>query len=84
MTDTSDQTVLPLLYLANQKSWEMPQLTRLNKLPARASLIPFPTPAAALQQAPEASPWYHSLSGDWQFTLKQRPEEVTEAALATW
>ncbi len=82
MTDTSDQTVLPLLYLANQKSWEMPQLTRLNKLPARASLIPFPTPAAALQQAPEASPWYHSLSGDWQFTLKQRPEEVTEAALA--
>jgi hypothetical protein len=31
---------LPMIYLAGAKSWEMPQLPGLNKLPPRATLIP--------------------------------------------
>jgi beta-galactosidase len=79
---TPASTALPLLYLAGQKSWEMPQLSRLNKLPARASLIPFPTASAARQLTPEASPWYQSLNGAWQFKLKQSPDAVTWDAVA--
>jgi hypothetical protein len=29
-----------MIYLAGAKSWEMPQLPGLNKLPPRATLIP--------------------------------------------
>ncbi len=82
MTTLSDTAVLPLLYLAGQKSWEMPQLTRVNKLPAHATLIPFPTAGDALHQAPEASPFYQGLNGTWQFKLRQRPDHVTWAAVA--
>ena len=35
--------VLPLLFLAGQPTWELPQLTSLNRLPPRATLTPFPT-----------------------------------------
>lgn len=41
------QSTLALLYLAGSKSWEMPQLPGLNKLPPRATLIPFPSASDA-------------------------------------
>lgn len=47
--------------------WEDPAVFRLNKLPPRASLIPFPDAASARPGARAASPWVHSLNGDWQF-----------------
>lgn len=77
-----DTTILPLLILGGAKSWENPQLTGLNKLPPRATLTPFPTAADALAAAREASPWFLSLDGQWQFKLVPRPEAATWAELA--
>lgn len=79
---SNDASILPLLFLGGVKSWESPQLTGLNKLPPRATLIPFPTPGDALALAREQSPWFMSLDGQWQFKLAPRPEAVTRDALA--
>jgi beta-galactosidase len=74
-------SVLPLLFLAGEKSWEMPQLPSLNKLPPHATLTPFPTAAAAQTLNRNASPWFVLLNGTWDFKIKSRPEEVTDAAI---
>lgn len=47
--------------------WQDPAVFRVNKLPARASLIAFPDAATARPGARAASPWVQSLNGDWQF-----------------
>lgn len=47
--------------------WEDPAVFRINKLPPRASLVPFPDAASALPGARAASPWVIPLNGDWQF-----------------
>ena len=78
-TDHNDSALLPLLFLGGAKTWEMPQLPSLNKLPARATLIPYPSAEAALRGEREASPWFHSLNGTWDFKLKACPEEATTA-----
>ena len=76
-----DPTPLPLLFLAGAPTWQMPQLVGLNKLPPRATLIPFPTAEEAQTQAREASPWYMSLNGTWDFQIKPRPAAATVEAL---
>ena len=47
-----ESSVLPLLFLGGQPTWKMPQLTSLNRLPPRATLVPFPTAAEALHNPP--------------------------------
>ncbi len=74
-------TVLPLLYLGGEKTWEMPQLPGLNLLPPRATLIPFPSVDAALTLDRAQTPWFLSLDGTWQFKLKPHPEQATFAEL---
>ncbi len=74
---------LPLLFLAGAKTWEMPQLPSLNKLPARATLIPYPTSGDALTFAREKSPWFMSLNGRWDFKIRSRPEDVTAADVSS-
>jgi beta-galactosidase len=76
-------STLPLLYLAGAKTWEMPQLTGLNKLPPRATIYPFPTSQLALSLDREASPYYLNLNGVWDFKIKSRPEEVNDAELGS-
>lgn len=76
-----DTATLPLLILGGVKSWENPQLIGLNKLPPRATLIPFPSAADALAAAAEGSPWFLRLDGRWQFKLVSRPEAATWAEL---
>jgi beta-galactosidase len=73
----------PLLFLAGAKTWEMPQLPSLNKLPARATLMPYPSAAEALKLTPEQSPWFMSLNGQWDFKIQPHPEAVTESAIAS-
>ena len=69
MPDHHDSSVLPMLYLAGAKTWEMPQLPGLNKLPPRATLVPFPSTQEALTLERERSPWWMSLNGEWQFKI---------------
>jgi beta-galactosidase len=80
-----DSPPLPLLFLAGLPTWQMPQLVGLNKLPPRATLIPFPTPEEASANPRELSPWFLSLNGAWDFQIKPRPAAATlDALTAEW
>jgi beta-galactosidase len=75
-----------LLYISGAKSWEMPQLPGLNKLPPRATLIPYPSAADARSLARENSAWFQTLNGRWDFKIFPRPEAATEESVrgGTW
>lgn len=75
--------VLSLLYLAGEKTWEMPELPGVNLLPPRATLVPFPSSSLALTLDSRQSPWFLGLDGMWQFKLKSRPEQATWSELET-
>lgn len=70
-----------LLEIGGQKTWKMPQLPGLNKLPPRPSLITFPTTTEALIFNRGISPWYLSLNGTWDFMIFSRPEEISQEGL---
>ncbi|MBN2472125.1 MAG: DUF4981 domain-containing protein [Anaerolineae bacterium] len=58
--------------------WENPLVTGINKLPAHASLIPFPDEDTA-RQYPRvddrlASPFFKLLNGQWRFQLLPNPQ----------
>jgi len=57
-------------------TWRDPEISGLHRLPARASLIPFPDVDTARGGEREASPWFLSLDGRWSFALFDRPENV--------
>ncbi len=58
------------------KTWQNPETLAHNRLSARATLFPYPTAKAALANQREDSPWWRSLSGQWDFRLVDRPENV--------
>lgn len=60
------------------KTWQNPEILAQNRLPARATLYPYPSAKAALANRREDSPWWRSLNGDWDFRLVGRPEDVPE------
>jgi beta-galactosidase len=64
--------------------WVAPQFTGLNNLPARAHLLPFSDPEAALSRDREQSPWVLSLNGNWNFQLYDKPESVPEKVVTEW
>lgn len=55
--------------------WENEQVFSRNRQPARATFIPFPDIASALQGPQEASPYRMSLNGSWRFHWSPCPEE---------
>lgn len=67
---------MDLLQTGSLKTWQSPETLSLNRLPARATLYPYPTAGAARTVDREQSPWWHSLNGNWDFCLVARPEEV--------
>jgi len=67
---------MELLQSGPLKTWQSPETLSLNRLPARATTYPYPSAAAALKNCREASPWWRSLNGDWDFRLVGRPEDV--------
>ena len=72
---------LPLIIMAGAKTWQMPTLPSLNKLPAHATFVPFPSAAAALTEPREQSAWFMPLSGQWDFKIKPAPEQVSAEAI---
>jgi beta-galactosidase len=77
---TSSQ--LPLLIIAGQKTWQMPDLTQLGKLPPRATLVPYPSAELAKHMERDQSPYFLLLNGQWDFKLCAKPEAVTESTLS--
>lgn len=67
---------MELLQTGGLKSWQNPETLSLNRLAARATLYPYPTATAARENRREASPWWRSLDGEWDFRLVARPEDV--------
>ncbi len=67
---------MELLQTGALKTWQSPETLSLNRLPARATLYPYPTASAARENLRENSPWWRSLDGEWDFRLVGRPEEI--------
>jgi len=58
------------------RPWEQPELTHMNRLPARTTLIPFENAKQALSYDRTQSPWFKLLNGKWKFRLVKCPEAV--------
>jgi beta-galactosidase len=58
-----------LLDLGERRSFESPELTSLNRLPPRATLVPFPSAELATTLSRDRSPWFALLDGEWDFRL---------------
>lgn len=56
--------------------WENPELTALNRLPARATLYPYADEQQATGGVREKSPWFQLLNGDWQFRMFPNPDAL--------
>ena len=69
---------MELLQIGGSKTWMEPEIIQINRLPARATLTPFPDVPGALSLSREKSPWTQPLNGTWDFTLALRPEDVPE------
>lgn len=67
---------MDLLQTGSLKSWQSPATLSYNRIPARATLYPYPTAALARRNDRARSPWWYSLDGEWDFKLVARPEEV--------
>jgi beta-galactosidase len=67
---------MELLQTGPLKTWQSPETLSFNRLPARATIYPYPTAADAKANRRENSPWWRSLNGDWDFRLVDRPENV--------
>ena len=66
----------------NVKTWMAPEIISAGRLPARATLYPYPTEMSAREDRPDASPWVRSLNGEWRFYLASRPEAAPAAFVA--
>ncbi len=58
--------------------WELPELTHINKLPAKFPGIPYHDANRAMEGRPEASEFFVSLDGKWQFSLVNSPGEAED------
>ncbi|MGL1891126.1 MAG: DUF4981 domain-containing protein [Spirochaetaceae bacterium] len=67
----------------NSKPWETPELTGINRLPARATLYPFVTEEDALSMDRLKSNYFNSLDGTWKFNLYEKPEAVDSEVLGS-
>lgn len=73
---THPPDVISPLQFGAIKPWQSPELQQLNRLPARATLYPFASASSALEGNREASPWFISLEGEWNFLMAANPETV--------
>jgi beta-galactosidase len=56
--------------------WEIPELTALNRLPARAFAYPYANATQACERDPAQSPWLRNLDGEWRFDYFSSPEAL--------
>jgi beta-galactosidase len=65
-----------------------PEVTSANRLAMRTPTVPHPDADSARSDRPEASPWWRSLDGEWEFRLFDHPGEVPASVVedpgGTW
>lgn len=64
------------------RPWCDPECVGLNRLPPRATLMPYADEVSARHAPREASPWFRPLNRGWRFRLYPAPETVPEAVLS--
>ncbi|PTY02611.1 beta-galactosidase [Verrucomicrobia bacterium LW23] len=67
---------MDLLHIGGARSWTAPEQIQINRLPARATLYPYPDVQSALERNRDASPWFKLLNGDWDFHMAAKPDDV--------
>ncbi|MCB9853329.1 MAG: DUF4981 domain-containing protein [Phycisphaerales bacterium] len=69
--------ILTVAFAANAEShdWENPAIVGRNKEPGHCTLTPYGTIEQAKQGTREASPYFHSLNGEWKFQWVPAPEK---------
>ena len=74
---------LESFYMSIQnKPWETPEFTHVNRLPMRSPLTPFKSAAQARRGRVQDSPFRLELDGKWAFRLFAKPEDVKPGDLA--
>jgi beta-galactosidase len=73
--------MLELLTPGGRKSWEMPECSGINRLPARATLPVYADAASAREGAGAPARCEIALDGQWAFRLFTRPEDVPAEAV---
>lgn len=69
--------VVALAATAQQREyWEQPEIFEVNKLPARATLLPYATATDALARG--ESEWVKDISGEWKFHWSATPVDAPE------
>ncbi|MEM8945831.1 MAG: glycoside hydrolase family 2 TIM barrel-domain containing protein [Planctomycetota bacterium] len=58
--------------------WQDPQVSGINRLPARATFYSFDNETSALRDAREKSNWFRTLNGEWQFSWVPRPAKASK------
>jgi beta-galactosidase len=61
-----------------QNDWENQNVLERNKLPPRASFVPFASMEELKTGNPEASSFYISLNGLWKFRFSEKPGDRPE------
>lgn len=59
----------------NRPAWDNPAVVSIGVEKPHATLMVYPTAAAARAGVREQSPWFQSLNGEWKFQGAQRPAE---------
>ncbi len=62
--------------------WENPEMVGRNKLPAHATLTPYPDAATALVADRDVSPFVQSLDGPWRFVYGVDPAMMIDRVAA--
>jgi len=65
------------------RCWEIPELTQINRLPARSFHFPFPDSEKAATRDPNKSKWVKSLDGEWSFDYFSSPEALDAELIAS-
>ncbi len=58
--------------------WENQKVFERNRLPARASFVPYPDEDSALTGQRGSSPWFKLLNGNWKFQYAETPALAPE------
>jgi beta-galactosidase len=64
--------------IKERNDWENPQVVAYNRMPARATGLPFPDEASALSRDLQRTPWYMTLDGGWKFYYAPNPKTLPE------
>lgn len=67
-----------LMAQSNAPDWENPEVFAVNKENTRATSLPYPSEALALEDDYASSPFYQSLNGKWKFYWVPKVQEIPD------